>query len=106
MVPMLPTPASSTILTAASSHLSISVLYPIRYIEYDMTDAIIFPLEEAWLPVKPEGMSPIKRSFLMYRYKNTSALISCIPAKTDTRLNKNAAAHTIPIPAIFILSSP
>lgn len=45
---------------------------PIRYIEYDMTDAIIFPLEEAWLPVKPEGMSPIKRSFLMYRYKNTS----------------------------------
>lgn len=45
---------------------------PIRYIdEYDMIDAIIFPLEDAWIPEKQDGLEPLTGSFLMYRYKNT-----------------------------------
>lgn len=54
------------------SHLPYFLDDPIRYIdEYDMIDAIIFPLEDAWIPEKQNGLEPITGSFLMYRYKNT-----------------------------------
>ncbi|WP_305252299.1 ABC transporter permease [uncultured Bacteroides sp.] len=41
-----------------------------QYYEHDMTAAIIFPLEDAWVPVSLGGPVPT-RSFLIYRYKNT-----------------------------------
>ncbi|MBD5534805.1 MAG: hypothetical protein HDQ99_03930 [Lachnospiraceae bacterium] len=43
---------------------------PIRYIEYDMTEAVIFPLEDMWVPVTATGLPETTGSLLMYRYKN------------------------------------
>ena len=43
---------------------------PLRYIEYDMTEAVIFPLEDMWVPVTATGLPETTGSLLMYRYKN------------------------------------
>lgn len=43
---------------------------PIRYIEYDMAEAVIFPLEDAWVPVSTSGEPVSTGSLLMYCSKN------------------------------------
>lgn len=45
---------------------------PLRdYYGYDMADAVIFPLEDAWIPISPSGLPVYTGSLLMYCYKNT-----------------------------------
>lgn len=39
-------------------------------IRYDMTRAIIFPLEDSWVPASMTGEPVSTRTILMYRYKN------------------------------------
>lgn len=39
-------------------------------IRYDMTRAIIFPLEDSWVPASMTGEPVSTRTILIYRYKN------------------------------------
>lgn len=43
---------------------------PISYIKYDMAEAVIFPFEDAWIPVRQDELTVSTMTVLMYRYKN------------------------------------